>query len=421
MKELLKKRDVILSAMEAIATKAESDILSKEDKEKFETLKTELEDVKSQIQVIKGFASVKSENVTEEPLLVADKVTAKNPVIPGGPEAKKEFESVAEFLGAVVFNSNDQRLEFRSEMKMGTGAKGGFAVPKELLSGLMEIREGEAFMRPGATVIPAGANPDAEVSMIALDQQSVDDEHRMFGGVSVDWIEEGEDKPETDANLREVSWKPKEVAAHTVLTDKLLRNWSGSAALIGELFRRAIVAAEDYQFIKGTGVGKPTGFIDHAATIGVERAVANQISMADIRAMEVAFRGMNGIWACSRSAFGYLLSLVGDGGGATNVFSIQQTTDGYSIYGKPLSVFERGFSALGTRGDLCLVDRSEYIIKDGSGLFVEASPHVHFKQNKTVIKAFKNVDGGPWIQRPYMTEDGEEVSPFVALDVPSGS
>jgi HK97 family phage major capsid protein len=74
---------------------------------------------------------------------------------------------------------------------------------------------------------------------------------------------------------------------------------------------------------------------------------------------------------------------------------------------------------LGTMGDLMLVDLRYYLVKDGSGPFVAASEHVHFVNNKTVIKCFWNVDGKGWLASPLTLEDGvTKVSPFVVLDVP---
>lgn len=72
---------------------------------------------------------------------------------------------------------------------------------------------------------------------------------------------------------------------------------------------------------------------------------------------------------------------------------------------------------LGARGDLALVDFSKYLIKDGSGLYVGASEHALWKQNKTIIKAFTNVDGKPWVKSPIKLEDGvTTVSPYVILE-----
>lgn len=74
---------------------------------------------------------------------------------------------------------------------------------------------------------------------------------------------------------------------------------------------------------------------------------------------------------------------------------------------------------LGQPGDVWLADLKHYLIKDGSGPFVAASEHVYFMQNKTVIKAFWNVDGAPWLTQPIQLENGYQASPFVKLDVPS--
>jgi len=64
-----------------------------------------------------------------------------------------------------------------------------------------------------------------------------------------------------------------------------------------------------------------------------------------------------------------------------------------------------------------LADFSYYLIKNGSGPFILASEHKYFTENKTVVKAFYNVDGSPWLRNPITLRDGvTEVSPFVVLE-----
>ena len=74
--------------------------------------------------------------------------------------------------------------------------------------------------------------------------------------------------------------------------------------------------------------------------------------------------------------------------------------------------------ALGTLGDVVLLVPSYYVIKDGVDVTIAASEHALFGENKTVVKAFKSVDGGPWLDGPIQQEDNTTYSPFVALDVP---
>src|SRR5690606_27669866 len=102
-----------------------------------------------------------------------------------------------------------------------------------------------AIVRPLATVIPAGDPPDAKITVPAFTQG----ENGVFGGVEVAWIDEGEDKPETGGEIGEVSLEPHEVAATTVVTDKLLRNWSAGGAFIEFLLRGAMASAEDRAFL----------------------------------------------------------------------------------------------------------------------------------------------------------------------------
>jgi HK97 family phage major capsid protein len=89
-----------------------------------------------------------------------------------------------------------------------------------------------------------------------------------------------------------------------------------------------------------------------------------------------------------------------------------------TLLGRPAIMSDRN-PQLGSLGDLWYGDLSQYLIKDGSGPFVAASEHVLFKQNKTMIKIFWNVDGSHWLTAPFQLENGYLTSPFVALDVPS--
>lgn len=121
----------------------------------------------------------------------------------GGPEASREFESMGEFLAAVRFNPNDQRLNFvegvgaqtdetglQAEMRMDNDTAGGFMVPTQIRSNIMSVAPQDSLVRPRAQVIPAGSPPDAGITMPALDQSGTEPGH-MFGGMNFTWIEEG--------------------------------------------------------------------------------------------------------------------------------------------------------------------------------------------------------------------------------------
>lgn len=327
--------------------------------------------------------------------------------------APAEWRDFGEFIHAVRFSPGDPRLQ-RRDLAMGTDATGGVLVPPQFLAQILQVDPQAAIFRPRATVIPAGSPPDAPLEIPALDQSGT---KGVYSGVTVQWISEGASKPQTEPAFTSVSLQPYEVAAHTVVTDKLLRNAPAAGPLIQTLLRRAIVAAEDTAFLSGNGTGKPTGVLASTALIKVHRATANQVTYADIVTMlSKLLPGARGVWIISPTVLPQLMQMTTPLGQLVWQPDARTGAPG-TLFGLP--VLENGRSpVLGTLGDVVLADLQYYLIKDGAPLAIDASPHVKFLENKTVIKAFWNVDGKPWLTTPLLLEDGvTTVSPFVALDV----
>lgn len=439
LKKLLNKKQALLQEMETLLKAAEDEDrnFTPEEKASFDELKVSLEDVKEQIEAAKVFAtestlvgSEEKEKEVETSKPQATKTSiGSSPVSAGvlAEPAKKKFESLAEFTITTIMNPNDQRLEYQeiqgaSDMEFKTGSRGGFMVPKEFLDDFKSMPTSPAFMRPGAQVIPAGDHPDAEIEIPALDQRETSGStNQVHGGVEIVHTEEGGTMTQTDAALRMVSYKPKEISGYVRLTNKMLRNWRASQRFITQLLVNAKVSAEEIDFMVGNGVGKAKGFIDADATLAINRAGSNAIALADLKAMYAAYHGQesDAVWAVSGSAFAELLDIVGDGGGATNIVPPNQSGQGMLVYGIPVVKPGRGVRTLGSKGDISLIDRSKYIIKDGSGPMIAASEHVNWTSNKTLVKIVFNVDGGPWLTEPFRDEEDRQVSPFVTLDVPA--
>ena len=415
LQALREKRANFIAKMRGVLDAAASDSrdLNEAEAKSYDEMKASADGLKSQIDRLEGLEKIEAE--LEQPVAA---VASRNIPRARGPEAKREFESLGEFLAAARFNPNDQRLSWqdgsniRGEQRMDDGASGGFAVPVQFRSELLKVDPMAAAMRPRATVIPAGTPPDGEISMPALDQSNA---RNIYGGVTVSWIGEGGTKPETTTYIQEVKLKPNEVAAQITVTDKLLRNWQAASPLISNQLRMAIAAAEDVAFLTGDGVAKPLGVLKSTAATVIARANANLIDYTDVLKMEEVLFGNEAdvFWVCTKKARTQLRQLKNVAG-----YYIWQE-DARSgvpptLLGHPVVVSDR-VPSLGSKGDLMLIDPSKYLIKDGSGPFVAASEHVLFTQNKTVIKAFWNVDGQSWLKSPIKTENGELQSPFVIL------
>ncbi|MDB5522779.1 MAG: phage major capsid protein [Rhizobium sp.] len=423
------RRVDLVGKMQAIIDKAEAEDrdLTAEEASAFDGFKAEKETLDGRIARAADLAS------TTAALDAVIPAASRNGGIEraGGPEASKEFENIGEFMNAVRFNPNDQRLNFvegvgaeadenglRSEMRMDNDASGGFMVPTQVRSTILSVRPQDALVRSRATVIPAGSPPDSAITMPALDQSGTQPGN-MFGGMTFGWVEEGGAKPETGATLKGITLTPHEIAGYVKVTDKLLRNWQSSASLLEGMMREGVNGAEDYAFLRGTGGTQPLGVINAGATKWINRAVTLQISYVDLLKMVAVLlmRGGTPVWSMSQSCLVQIAQMVDPEG---HYIWQPNARDGFAgtLLGYPVRWNNRA-PALGTKGDVILADWTYYLIKDGSGPFVAASEHVEFLNNKTVIKIFWNVDGAPWMNAPIKEENGYEVSPFVGLDVPA--
>lgn len=451
LQEMLQKRAELVQKMRAMLDKAKAETrdFSEDEAKEFDGYKAEIEGLELNIQAI--------QKQDERERLVADREKAidhpsasgiyRPSALYGAPvqAAKKDdggFKNLGELIHAVRFGDPKGRLQelpigqgqgggygvpeafrslimpqVRAEFSMGVGTEGGFAVPEQFRPDVLMLNPESSIVRPRATVLPAGEPADAKITMPALDQGT----NGVYGGVEVQWIAEGDEKPDTSASLKEVTLQPHEVAATTIVTDKLLRNWAAADQFIRSLLRNAMTAAEDMAFLTGNGTGKPTGLIGAAGAKVVKRGTANSVKTDDIINMLGALlpESLSGsIWVANQSLLPEIAKLQDAAG--NYIFIQGDMTRGIpsTLLGLPIR-FTGKNPAKGSKGDLVLADLTYYLIKDGSGPFIAASEHVLFKQNKTVIKAFWNVDGKPWVVAPLTLENGvTTVSPYVVLDVP---
>jgi HK97 family phage major capsid protein len=440
LKALRDQRAAIVGDMRALLDKAEKEDrdLSDDEKTSFDGFKTKKEQLDARIERNEGVSEAEADLERTRPALARGQ-TIDPPRRHG--EASTAFESLGQFMHAVRFNPNDQRLSnlynpeaganavdlsAANDQRMDTGATGGFMIPPQFRADLFQsVKPADSLIRPRATVIPAGDPPDAPITFPALDQSGTTPGN-SFGGFQFQWIAEGGLKPQGDVALNDITMEPHEAAGHVVVTDKLLRNWQSADAFLRRIMGQAKLAAEDYAFLRANGVGKPLGAINSGAVYKINRGTATTVKYPDIVNMEarLLMRGGAPIWSAAQSVLPQLRTLQDPLGNyiwksiGTDDFNASDGISGF-LNGYPLRWNNRQ-PGLGAYGDLILADWSYYLIKDGSGPFVAASEHVYFLNNKTVIKMFWNVDGAPWLQAPFAEENGYQVSPFVALDVPAG-
>ena len=312
-------------------------------------------------------------------------------------------------------NLGEWFINERRTMSMGNGGAGGILVPDKFVNTILSMAAEGGIVRPRATVFEPGTPPDAKVT-IPVDNQF--GTNGVFSELTMQWIGEGGTKPETTPALTYIELEPKELGGHTIVTDQLLRNAPVLSGYLQSKYRQYVIAQEDYQFLRGDGVGRPQGIIGCAGEKTVTRNTASSVLFADVRAMLAALPAdswNNAVWVANQTLLPQLINLV-DAAGNT-VFMVGDITKKVpaSLFGLPV-VFTGRTPPLGTKGDLLLCDFNYYLIQDGSGPFMASSEHVYFTSNKTVVKMFTMVDGAPWVKSTLTLEDGSTtVSPFVVL------
>ncbi|MFD1675414.1 phage major capsid protein [Alicyclobacillus fodiniaquatilis] len=448
LQDLLENRAEAIQKQRAFLDKAKEEErdLTTEEVSAFDALDTEIEgldaDIKAERAKIEREQKVAArENELEKPL--------NTPFRPSSLETQAKkldnggFKNLGEFLDAVRFGDSKGRIEaltkdaqhsngipvpeafhasfmpqYRNEFSVGTGSDGGIMVPGRFDPTIQKLDPESYIVRSRAMEIAAGDPPDGKVTMPALSQGS----NGVYGGVQVNWVSEGEGAEDTDAKFGEIELLPQEVNAQMTVTNKLLRNWDAFSSFATNLMQGAIAEAEDIAFLNGSGVGKPLGVVNAKGAISVPRQTANSISYMDtimmLQGLYPASRS-KAVWIASQSIMAQIATLKDEAGNYIYIQGDATRAIPATLAGIPI-IFTGKTSTIGNKGDLMLIDFSAYLVKDGSGPFVETSQHVKFAQSKTVIKVTWNVDGQPWLTAPLTLADGAtKVSPYVLLDVPS--
>ena len=324
-----------------------------------------------------------------------------------------KFKSFGDFLRTTKFNPHDARLKAVSE---GIDSGGGFLVPEEFRADLFRQELEESIVRPYATVVPMASDTLNWPAISATSNVS----HR-FGGVLGYSTEEAGSKTASEPKFRQIKLIAKKRTAYTIVSDELLADSAiALVPVLQELYREDISWEEDYAYLRGTGVGEELGIFNSGAVVLPTRAVASQVSLADIaniiaRMWPPSLYRPSTIWICSPAVLAQLIPLV------ATVITWLPSSGGIAaripatILGMPLRISEK-VPTLGTTGDIGLYDLSYYVIGDRSGLQINSSEHVRFTTDETVWRFVKRGDGQPKVDSAFTPKNaGATLSPFVQL------
>lgn len=340
-----------------------------------------------------------------------------------------------EFFSAVAGNSTapnarelaakrEKALDIQNSFGSVVPADGGFLIPETLRAELLAVALESAVIRPRATVIPMES---LRVPIPMIDSTS--NVTSVYGGIQATWTEEAAALTESQATFGRIVLDAKKLTAYAEVPNELLADASAFNGFFAARFPQAVAYFEDVAFFTGTGVGEPEGFINTPAAViasAVSGQGANTIVTENLAAMYARMLPTsmgNAVWIADIGTFPQLATMglaVGTGGGP-----VWMSGGGYnnglvdappmSIYGRPL-IFTEKAAALGTTGDINLVDLSYYLVGDRQTMTAATSEHFKFSNDKVAFRITERVDGRAWLRSAITPHNsGNTLSAFVQL------
>lgn len=263
--ELRAKRN---KAWEAAKTFAETHMtpagtLSAEDEATYNKMEQEIVDLGREIQRRERQEAIDAE--------LAKPVTAPITGKPGNQqEEKKTGRASAEYRDAVLAALRSNFRKVSNVLSEGVDAQGGYLVPEEYDSRLIDVLTEENIMRGLATRITTSG--EHKINIAATKPAAA-------------WIEEGGQLTFGDATFDQIIMDAHKLHVAIKVTEELLYDSAFNLEnYIIKQFGKALANAEEDAFLNGDGVGKPLGLLAEAggAEVGVTAASATAITADEI-------------------------------------------------------------------------------------------------------------------------------------------
>lgn len=339
-----------------------------------------------------------------------------------GGKADSNIKSFGDWLMAVkrgdvtrltsVYNST-------KDLGEGTGSGGGFLVPTEYATSLLQVANMQNAVYSRVQKIPVGVESG---TYPALDQYVTPTagvgQTAGAAGVTAAFTQAGTTFTETEPKFSMLQWRVTKVGGMTEVENELIEDSPFAIeALLRGLFAVAIAAKNERNILRGTGVGEPLGILNAPAAIGISDSTTSNFKWADVAAMYARFKGVGGqpTWIIHPSVWPQIMVMAN---GTDNVWqaNIQQGPTNV-LNGYPIIVSEH-LPQLGNTGSVLLADLSGYLMFERAGLSIAYSSEVGFTRDVGTWRFRQRNDGKPWLLNTIKLSDPQgsySVSPFLYL------
>lgn len=295
-------------------------------------------------------------------------------------------------------------------------AYGGFLVPTGLLAGVLTI-EAEDDPSFGRTTMVA-----MDTDLVKIPAR-VDKNHAasVSGGLRVYRRAESQPPPATRLELEMIALEATMLMGIAYSSEELLaRSPSTVFSLIQGGFRDEFAARHLNEVIRGTGVGEFLGVLNSPALITASKEAgpqpADTIVYANLVKMRArAWRYGRCIWLANHDTIPQLMTIAS----ADNAHIWQPNAREdipSTLLGRPI-FFSEFCETLGDKGDIMLVDLSQYLEGELTPLQGAESIHARFDAHERAFKFWKENAGAPWWRSALSPKKGANtLSPFVVLE-----
>lgn len=265
--ELREKRNKAWEAAKAfVETKRDKDgLLSAEDAVTYAEMEQKVQNYSAEIARMEEMEAMEAE--LNKP--VNTPLTGK-PMNGGKDPQKKTGRASAEYKDAMLHAIRNNFRNIRNVLSEGIDTDGGYLVPEEYDSRLIEgLEEENIFHRLGTTITTSG---ERKINIAGSKPAAA-------------WIDEGEALTFGDAKFDQINLDAHKLHVAVKVTEELLYdNAFGLENYLIRAFSRALANAEEDAFLNGDGTGKPLGIF---AEQGGGEIVVTAASATEITADEI--------------------------------------------------------------------------------------------------------------------------------------
>lgn len=347
----------------------------------------------------------------------------------GAHEAVRPFGEIGASYRKLFYGRDDARVPVSEKaedfcrrmlatraMVAGTLADGGATVPEYWWSDVYRDALQQSIALPRVRTFQMQSNI---LHIPAMDSENQAD--GFFGGVSASWQAEGAAASEVSPKLREVNLTTHKLSMYVSASREVIEDSQNLAGVLTTQMVYALQQTMDEAILTGNGVARPLGILNSPARIDLTRAVSNQVGFADVAGMYGKMHPAfvkGAVWVCHPSVIPQLLVMADAGNNAIwrPAMGMTEGVPNMPLLGLPLLISDK-VAALGSRGDLMLVNFGCYALGIRQGTILESTNSAYWSQDLFSFRVVCRLDGAGLLDNPITTRSGGmSLSPFVILD-----